>query len=380
MKSRTALWVSLLLVVALVAAIGWRIAQSQRAKQAEAAGPQKAVALELTPSDIVKAQRIYLLSAVELSGTVKAARSAFVKAKVASEIREITVREGETVRQGQVLVRQDSTEFDWRLRQADQTARSAQAQLDIARRTLANNKALVEQGFISPTALESSASGEASALAQQQAAAAGAELARKSLGDTTLAAPINGIVSQRFAQPGERVGVDARILEIVDLSTFELEAALTPNDITRLRVGLRAEVTVDGLPSAIGARIARVNPSVQAGSRTVPVYLALDGHPALRHGLFAKGRVLLDQSNGLALPSTSVRMDRAQPYVLMLDGTRIRSQTVAVGAPALASDGTEWVPIVQGLAEGAQVVAGDVANVADGTAWLAATPRAIPRP
>ena len=139
----------------------------------------------LTASDLVSVQTIPLVQMLPISGPVKAFNSAFVKARVAGELQDLLVREGDYVKAGQVIARVDSTEYQARLRQAQQQAQSAKAQVDIAQRTYDNNRSLVEQGFISKTALEISASNLAASQASYQAAQSGVDVLQKSLDDAT---------------------------------------------------------------------------------------------------------------------------------------------------------------------------------------------------
>ena len=326
------------------------------------------VVLELTAADVLTATVAPLARSVPVSGTVRAIRSAIVKARVPAEIIDIAVREGEQVRQGQVLVRQDTTELDLRLRQAQQQVASAQAQYETARRALANNRALVDQGFISPTALETSLHNETAARAALTVAQAAADLAGKSLADATLRSPIDGWVSQRMMQAGERAPVDARILELVDLSRMEIEVALPPEDVAGVQTGQPARLKVDGVPDEIPARVARINPSAQAGSRAVAVYLAIDGQPGLRQGLFAQGQVLLEERSALTVPPSAILVDRPLPYVRVLEGTRIVARTVRTGMRG-KSAGRDAVEILEGLVEGERVLAGTVGHVGDGASW-----------
>ncbi|MCU0965340.1 MAG: efflux RND transporter periplasmic adaptor subunit [Burkholderiaceae bacterium] len=362
-------WHKLTLAVLLLAGVAvgvGRMLGERKAQQVQAtAAPKAAAVLELAASDLLPVRRAELARALEVSGSLVAVNSAFVKARVAAEVKAVSVREGDSVRVGQVLVQLDTTEFDWRLRQAEQQAQAARSQLEIAQRTLQNSRSLVSQGFISATALENAVSTEAGAQATLQAAIAGVELARKARADATVSAPIAGQIAQRLVQPGERVPVDARLLEIVDLSRLELQASVAPESAGLLRVGATAQLKVDGIDGPVAARVVRINPSAQAGSRSVLAYLALQANPALRQGLFARGTIELERRQTLLLPLSAVRTDQAQPYALRLEGTQVAQRALSLGQRGRA-DGDEAVEVLQGLAEGDQVLIGSLGAVRDG--------------
>jgi len=370
-------WMKWSIALLALLLLGGFVARSITArKAAQAPGPAQEtanLALDLAPGDVVQARRLELSRTLEVSGGLKAVNTAMVKAKIAAELRSLNVREGDSVRRGQLLGQLDTTEFDWKLRQAEQAASATQAQLDMARRTLENNRALVAQGFISATGLEASVSNEAMLQANLQAALANVELARKARADSTLVAPIDGLVAQRLVQPGERVSVDARVLELVDLSRLELEAAIAAEDVTALKVGQPATLRVDGIAEPIKAKVARINPSAQAGSRSIVTYLAIDPHPALRQGLFARGIIELERTTAFSVPLSAVRTDQAQPYVLQVQDNQARLHSVQLGMRGEV-DGQAWVEIRAGLSEGAQVLAGSAGLVRDGTPLRLAAP------
>ncbi|MDT4843703.1 efflux transporter, RND family, MFP subunit [compost metagenome] len=238
------------------------------------------------------------------------------------------------------------------MRQAEQQAKSAQAQVAISRRALENNQSLVKQGFISATALETTSNNLAAAEATHQAALAALDIARKALGDTTLRSPLTGQVSARLVQNGERVALDARVLEVVDLSGFELEAALAPVDATAVAPGQKARLTVEGLAQPVDATVARINPSVQAGSRSVLVYLRVPAVAGMRQGLFAQGQIVTGELNAPAVPLSAVRNDKPQPYIQTVQDGKIAHVPVVLGRqglhhgePMLVIDGVALAPV-----------------------------------
>ena len=361
-------WALALALLALVAGGALRALSQRKAQQVqlqEQTQRQQQTVIELQTSDLWTAKTQDLNQSLALTGTIKAVRSAVVKARVAGELQGLVVREGDTVQAGALLAQIDPTEYAARLQQAQLQADAAKTQVEIAQRAFDNNQALVTQGFISATALDTSAASLAGAQASYRAALAGADVARKALEDTHLRAPLAGLVSQRLAQPGERVSVDARIVEIVDLARLELEATVTPAESVAVRIGQTAQITVEGMTQAVKASVVRINPSTSAGSRAVTVYLALDPTPGLRHGLFAQGALQLGSQQGLAVPLTAVRTDKPAPYVQVLSNGTVAHANVTLGSRSEV-DGQTLVAVT-GLAEGSQVLVASVGAVRAGT-------------
>ncbi|MBS3910596.1 MAG: efflux RND transporter periplasmic adaptor subunit [Hydrogenophaga sp.] len=366
-------WIQWLLLALLVLAIALGLARAlnKRAAQRDAANQaaealQQAPVYELTAQDVVAVQPLTLAQTVGISGSLRALQTAVIKARVAGEVQGLQKREGDTVRAGEVVARIDSTEARARLRQASQQAEAALAQVSIARRALDNNQALVRQGFISATALDTATANLAAAEANHQAALAARDLARKALADTTLRSPLNGQVSARLVQNGERVGLDARILEVVDLSGFELEAALAPADAVAVLPGLQVSLTVEGLAQPVPATVARINPSVQAGSRSVLVYLRVSVGAGMRQGLFAQGHIITGQVNALAVPLSAVRNDQPQPYVQVLQDGRIQHHPVTPGVRGLLNG--EPMVALDNLPAGTQLLRAQAGLIREGTA------------
>ena len=332
-----------LVAAAAVAGIFVRQANSNAVAQTAAA------VIEFAASDLVQPQLRELRQGIPLTGTLQPRNWTTVKARVAGDLKTILVREGESVRAGQVLARIDPQDAQARLDEKTADLAAGRAQLVLAEKNRANNLALLQQKFISQNAFDSVQSSYQVSEAKLKALEAQVALAKKALADTVVTAPQAGVVSQRLAQPGEKVAVDGRILTLVDLAEMEVEAAVPTGDIPSIRVGQEVSFRVEGFGEReFRGRIDRINPATQSGTRSILVYAVLpnkDG--ALKGGMFAKGAVTLSRvESASVLPISAIREEGGRTWVLAIVNQRIEQRAVKLG---LRNEDEGVVQIVEGL-------------------------------
>ncbi len=314
--------------------------------------------IEISTNDVTSVASQALITGLPITGNLRANKDAFIKARVAGELMDMNLKEGDVVQAGQTLGRIDPTEYQRRFKQAQETADAAKAQIDIAQRQYDNNKALVDQGFISKTALESSLSNLQTAQATFRAAQAGADVASKALEDSVLKAPFSGQISARFAQSGERMGIDAKILELLDISKFEVETTISSLDAVGLKVGQEATLRIEGSSQTIKAILTRINPNAQSGSRSVLAYLQLKNTEGFRQGLFVQGTLNLSKQNVLCIPSKDIQNYKAEPFIQIIENGLIKHQSIQIGISGYldsADNETKWTQII-GIPENTKVL------------------------
>ncbi len=363
--------IAVLALAAIAAGARWILkpkAPTTSPSPAPAAAAAPTAGLEFLPQEIVAAEPVELRQMLQLSGSLRAVDLATVKSKVAGDVREVLAREGEAVRAGQIVARIAPTEYEARVAQARGNLNNARAQLEIASKARDNNLALVEKGFISRNAFDNSAHQYEAARASVEAAQGALDIVLKSLNDTVLRAPISGLVSVRYAQPGEKLPADSKLLDIVNLQKLELEAAVPASDIAQVAIGQAVEVHVEGQSGTFEGKVVRINPATQSGSRAVPVYIRLDNpQQLLRVGMFAEAQLVLASRAGvLALPQTAIRKDGGGSFVFTIDGGKIARRPVTTGASGLGGNEPR-IEILSGLDVGAQVVRTDMGILQPGT-------------
>ncbi|MBI3146551.1 MAG: efflux RND transporter periplasmic adaptor subunit [Pseudogulbenkiania sp.] len=321
---------------------------------------------ELAQSDVLVAKVAPLADTLTFTGTLNALDSSTVAAEVEAVVREVAVREGERVRRGQLLARLDNETLAQSVAEQEAQLANSRARLALARVKLDKQRELFDKGFISRLAfdeVESDFQVRAGELKAQEAQLA---RARKSLADTRLTAPIDGVVYQRAINPGELAQRNTPIFRIADLSVLELSASVPARLIGKLHVGQHARFSVEGLAEEFDAELVRLNPVAAGGTRSFTVYLRVanpDGR--LSAGQFAKGGIVLAEvGDAVSLPLAAVHDLGGKPSVLLLERGRIVKRPVSV---RLLAEGAGRVA-VGGVKPGETVLAANLLGVAPGDA------------
>ncbi|WP_228893782.1 efflux RND transporter periplasmic adaptor subunit [Pseudoduganella aquatica] len=369
------------LIVLALAGGGWTVMQS-RAKTpapATAAAPAKADAkkgpevYELAAADVTAIDARALAVSLPLSGSLAPVSQATIKAKVSGEVREAAVREGTHVAQGQVLARLDQADLQARLTQQQAMLDEAQAKLAMASRNHANSQALLKQNYISSTSYDTTANGVELARANVKSASAMVDMARITLNDSVIRAPMSGVISKRHVQAGEKVAPDMPVYTIVNLAELTLEAQVPTSEIPRVKTGQDVAFKVDGFQREFHGKVARINPTAEPGSRAMLVYISVENKDgALLGGMFAKGNIVTERSAVMpVVPLAALRSDGGKQVVYQVDQGKVVAQPVTLG---LRNEDTGYAEVTGGLQQGAQVIVAKLDAVKPGAKVKLAAP------
>jgi RND family efflux transporter MFP subunit len=326
--------------------------------------------LELSQVDLAVVEPRVLTRLLPLSGSLAPVVQATVKSKVAGEVQELTVREGEDVREGQPIARLDTrnlqAQYDRELASVDK----ARADLELATLNRDKNRSLLEQKFISQNTFEQTESAYAGSVANLKLAEAQARLAKINLDDALIRAPFAGTIARRLVQPGEKVSPDTPVVALVDLRELLLEAAVPAAEIPAVKIGQTARFSVGGFGSRqFEGKVQRINPVTSEGSRSILIYLSVpNADRALKGGMFAQGQLMLDTTEPvLSIPSAAVHSDAGIPVVYAFEEGRIARYEVVLGDQV---EGSEFIEVRSGLTQGQRVIVASIGDRKPGDAAI----------
>jgi membrane fusion protein (multidrug efflux system) len=317
--------------------------------------PPEAVESDDGPSvvsvETAVAERRSLARAVEAVGTTRARRSVEIVPLEPGRVAAVNFRTGERVDMGDVLV-----ELDDDIERADLA--EAEAMLAERRQAVERTRQLQQSNAVSLAQLEL-------VLAQNAAAEAQLDRARRRLADRDIRAPFAGVVGLTDVDPGARVEEGEAIARIDDLSEVEIEFSLPETLFAEIRPGQPVTAGSAAFPGRVfTGEVGAIDTRIDEIGRSFKVRAVLPNpEGALPAGMFMFLTLVLEENEAVTVPEEAVIAQAAETYVYVVEGGAARRRPVATGQ---RQDGR--IAILDGLAEGEVVVTRGIARLRDGAA------------
>jgi len=301
--------VLVLLIVAggVMVAVLYRLGQVE----AEATSIGKIHETQGFPVGVQQPQRTEFHDYLYVDAQVAADVRAMLRAKVGEVVEAVHARVGERVEEGQLLVEFRTTDLE----AAIQAARVAYEEAQSKYRRYQN---LFEQEVMSEDQLET-------ARTAMENAAAALQQAQSRLAFAEVHSPIDGIVEQRFVEPGEFKGVGKELLTIIDLARLEVKADVPEQYVPEIGLGRNGEFQLESGPEWLSGTVSRIGPSTVDPNRFFDVYLAVQNRREedrwlMRPGMYAEVRLLRRRiPDAQAVPDSAIVYEAGERFLYSVD-------------------------------------------------------------
>ena len=313
---------------------------------------------------------------LQFTGELESPISVQVSAKLSGRLEKleltngVEVTEGVSVQRGEVIAEIEHRDLEAQLALAEAQVRQATAALNDIERARNRLEALFAQEVTTEQARDAAVAAHESAAAALEQARAQRALAQVNLQESFIRAPMDGVVAERYVDPGAMVGASAPIVRLVQMSPLRLMVSVPARMLPLLHPGeTPVSVMTDAYPDRVfQCTLGRVFPTVNPATRTATVEILLEnerngnGLWLLRPGMYATTEIRsVGHKNALLLPAASILRVLDRQIVFVIEGDVARARNVTVGIRS-----GDMVEILEGMQDGEEYVVTGQNKLTDG--------------
>ena len=288
-----------------------------------------------------------------------------VRTRVDGILLSVLVREGQTVKKGQLLAKFESVEQESALSSAQADRVAAKSDFETQQWTYEQNVALLKAGAIAERDMRVSQQAAEAAKARLAAADSRLRAAQNLARDTRVVAPVAGIINTKKVQNGEQTLRGSELFTIVRNEVLELTASLPAKRANEVKAGQLVRFSADN--RQFTGKVARVSPTIDPTSRNITVYIQIaNADQSLKGNTFASGQIVSRiVNNAMVVPQAAVRISSVdgKRLVYVIEGGLLNPATVKTG---IADDARGVVEITEGLKEKDLIVVGNPGTLGRG--------------
>jgi RND family efflux transporter MFP subunit len=312
----------------------------------------------------------------EATATVTAEIESTVSSRIMGPVTAITVKEGDRVKAGQLLLVIDSEDISNKVAGAEaayqealQALKSTEQNKILAENTYNRFNNLFVEKALSLHELEKIETQKKMAGIEYERtkesvkrAEAGLAEAKVYGGYREITSPVDGLITEKFIDPGTMAVPGMRLLTIEDTSRYRLEAEIDESLAVKITPGTEVAVEIKGLQMNLQGKVSEMVPSVDPGSRTFKVYITLPPQNNLHSGFYARVKIPVGWQELILVPAAALVTKGQLTGLYVVDANRVITyRLVRVGKKY-----GENLEILAGLKPGATIISGNVSAVVDG--------------
>ncbi|HEY9157861.1 efflux RND transporter periplasmic adaptor subunit [Candidatus Binatus sp.] len=288
---------------------------------------------------------------MQVVGSIESLVPVELSSNVSARVRAVRVRAGQRITLGEILIEMDPSDLDAGVAQARAAVAGAQAELARSRADWRRYSALYSRGSATAQERDAAEAAYRSARAHAQQAEAAVAAGKSALAYATVRSPVEGVVMDRMAEPGDMAMPGKPLLRVYDTRAVRATFAVPEALLKSIRPGSPVRINVDAVHREFAATITEIIPAADPASRSVTMRADLPAGAGLQPGMFVRASLGVGRETVLTIPRGAVET------VGQLSTVRVRTQgSVELRQVALGREIDQRVEVLAGLNGGETVL------------------------
>ena len=293
-------------------------------------------------------------------GVIKGLIDPTVAAEISGKVTKVYVRTGATVKKGELLAELESQDYRFQLNLAEAEIRRLTVKLENQNKVLERNKALVEQNFISPNALDNISSEKKEMFEMLEIAKANRDIAKSNLEKTKIYAPINGKIQKQLPSIGDFLKIGDGVYQIINNKKVRAHIPYPEQLANKIKPGMDIQLSSAISQSTITSKIAELKPSISQESRSIDVIADISNLPNWQPGSTVNGTIIFRSKKNIGVPEQSIVQRPVGKVVYVVKNKKVKANVVETG---ITQNG--FVEILSGIQENETIAVDGAAFLTD---------------
>lgn len=283
-----------------------------------------------------------------VAASVEAKQTTIISSRMLARINTIAVRAGDKVKKGDLLVELEQSDLQSQVLQTKQNIIALQARHKEAKQNFERSKELLAKQLISTFNFDKANADYQSIVAELTAAEQRLSQAETTLSYATLTAPINGLIVDRFAQPGDTAQAGAKLLSLYNPLLLRVEAQVREQLALTLTLGQKIDIELPSINKTITGEIEEIVPAANTGSRSFLIKTRITHNEHLLPGMYARMLIPAGEQVNLTIPSNKISHVGQLDFVWVNVNDDVQRRFVRLGK----TQDHNMVTVISGLQSG----------------------------